>query len=52
VDQQVAMVVGPEQGLEDAIDLGIDGAVHAGSVLARRRRDKTAAGARERTRHA
>ncbi len=26
VDQQVAMVVGPEQGLEDAVDLRVDGA--------------------------
>ena len=33
VDQQVAMVVGPEQGLEDAVDLRIDRAVHTGSVL-------------------
>jgi hypothetical protein len=32
VDQQVAMVVGPEQGLEDAVDLGIDGTVHTRSV--------------------
>jgi hypothetical protein len=40
VDQQVAMVVGPEQGLEDAVDLGIDGAVHTKSVLAARGVDK------------
>jgi hypothetical protein len=40
VDQQVAMVVGPEQGLEDAVDLGIDGAVHTKSVFPGRGVDK------------
>ncbi len=32
VDEQIAPVVGPEQGFEDAVDLGVDGAVHAKSV--------------------
>jgi hypothetical protein len=45
VDQQVAMVVGPEQGLEDTVDLGIDGAVHTRSVLTGRGRDKAVTGA-------
>jgi hypothetical protein len=40
VDQQVGMVVGPEQDLEDAVDLGIDGAVHTRSVLLGRGVDK------------
>jgi hypothetical protein len=43
VDQQVAMVVGPEQGLEDAVDLRIDGAVHTGSLLIGRGIDKAVA---------
>jgi hypothetical protein len=43
VDQQVAMVVGPEQGLEDAVDLRIDRAVHTGSVLIGRGIDQASA---------
>jgi hypothetical protein len=32
MDEQVALVVGPEEGLEDAVNLGIDGTVHARSL--------------------
>jgi hypothetical protein len=41
MDKQVAMVVGPEEGLEDTVNLGIDGAVHAESVEYPGRVDKT-----------
>ena len=29
VDQQPAVGLGPQQGLEDAVDLGVDGVFHA-----------------------
>jgi len=32
MDQQVAIGLGPQQGLEDAVNLGIDGMTHVGSV--------------------
>jgi hypothetical protein len=40
IDQQVTIGLGPQQGLEDAVDLGIDGMAHVGSVGRRRRCDK------------
>jgi hypothetical protein len=31
MDQQVAIGLGPQQGLEDAVNLGIDGMAHSGN---------------------
>jgi hypothetical protein len=32
MDQQSAVALGPEQGLEDAVDLGVDGVFHEQSL--------------------
>jgi hypothetical protein len=40
MDQQVTIGLGPQQGLEDAVNLGIDGMAHGGSVDSRCRCDK------------
>jgi hypothetical protein len=32
MDRQPAIALGPEQGLEDAVDLGVDGMFHAQSL--------------------
>ena len=48
MDQQVAVGLGPEQGLEDAVDLGIDTVAHAVSLVAARGTDKRATARRRR----
>ena len=40
MDQQVAIGLGPRQGLEDAVNFGIDGMAHVGSLDRRNRGDK------------
>ena len=40
MDQQVTIGLGPQEGLEDAVNLGIDGMAQVGSVGRRRRCDK------------